>query len=155
MRAERGADSALLNLQLEDGSHGVVHVSALTHLGSRGLEWEVKVYGEAGSLAVTMDFADGWKVWRLRADKSEVEPLDVPVEMMAGVKAGSSVFEQIGQIFSTQPVGCRLFVDSIRAGRQVVPSFADGHRTQRVIEAALVSHSEGRRVSISEMCSGG
>jgi predicted dehydrogenase len=145
-------DSALLNLQFEGGSHGVVHVSALTHLGSRVMEWEVALYGESGSLGMIMNFANGWKLWGLRSAKNEIEYLDVPASMMEGVQAGSPLAEQFGQIFTKQPVGCRLFMDCIRAGHQAVPSFADGYKAQRVIETAFASDRQSRRLSVSKAC---
>ncbi|MBI2502988.1 MAG: Gfo/Idh/MocA family oxidoreductase [Candidatus Latescibacteria bacterium] len=151
---EPANDSALLNLQFEDGSHGVVHVSALTHLGSRAMEWEVRLYGESGSLGVTMNLADGWKIWGLRSEENEIQYLDVPASMMEGVQVGSPVAAQFGQIFTKQAVGCRLFIDCIRAGHQVMPSFADGYKAQRVIETAFASESQGRRLSIREVCGG-
>ena len=73
---------------------------------------------------------------------------------MEGVQVGCPLAEQFGQIFTKQAVGCRLFIDCIRAGRQVVPSFADGHKAQRVIETAFASASQGRRLSIREVCGG-
>lgn len=152
---EPANDSALLNLQFEDGSHGVVYVSALTHLGSRGMEWEMRLYGESGSLGLTLNLADGWKIWGLRSEENEIEHLEVPASMMEGVQLGSPPMEQFGQIFTMQPGGCRLFIDSIRAGHQVVPSFADGYKAQRVIETAFASHRQGRRLSVSEVCGGG
>lgn len=149
---EPASDSALLNLQFEDGSHGVVHVSALTHLGSRAMEWEVRLYGESGSLGLTMNFADGWKIWGIRSAENEIEYLEVPASMMEGVRVGSPMLEQFAQIFTRQPGGCRLFIDAIRAGRQIVPSFADGYKAQRVIETAFASHHQGRRLSVAEVC---
>jgi predicted dehydrogenase len=57
---------------------------------------------------------------------------------------------QIAHLFSSEPIGDRLFIDAILEGRQVEPSLHDGLKTQLVIDAAIRSQAEGRWVGVGE-----
>lgn len=49
-----------------------------------------------------------------------------------------------------QPIGGdRLFIDAILASHSTEPGFADGWKAQQVVDAASVSHREGRWTPIS------
>lgn len=50
---------------------------------------------------------------------------------------------------SVGATGGRSFVDAILAGQTVAPSFYEGWQTQRVIDAAIVSHERGQWVDVS------
>jgi len=52
------------------------------------------------------------------------------------------------ELFATQSLGPRLFIDSILANQPVSPSFYDGMRTQQVIDAAIESHRSGQWITL-------
>jgi len=54
------------------------------------------------------------------------------------------------QVFASQPVGDRLFIDAILHDRPVVSSFYDGLMAQVVIEAAFESHRTGAWVEVPD-----
>ncbi len=51
-------------------------------------------------------------------------------------------------VFTTQSVGCRLFVDAILGKNEAKPDFCDGWEVQRIVDAAKASNTDGRSVSI-------
>jgi hypothetical protein len=53
-------------------------------------------------------------------------------------------------VFTSQRVGCRLFIDAILRGEQVEPSFRDGWEVQQVMDAALRSHAEGLAAALGD-----
>jgi len=144
-------DSALLSVHFQDGSHGLLEASAVTHLGERRLAWEVFLRGERGTTQVTSDFANGWRIWGVQDDE-QGGPLVIPEDLLEGVDDDAGVWDQVVQIFAKHPVGIRLFVDSIIEDRVVEPSLVDGYRVQRVLETALVSSRERRRMSVVDVC---
>lgn len=144
-------DSALLSLHFQNGSHGLIEASAVTHHGEREMAWEVSLRGECGTLRVTADFVTGWRIWGARDDE-QGGPLTVPEDLLEGIDEDASFGEQVNQLFTKQPVGIRLFIDAIREDRVVEPSLVDGYRVQRVLETALVSSRKGHRMSVEDVC---
>lgn len=84
----------------------------------------------------------------LPAEEKAWQILPTPLEILAGLGADASVGDQMYQALHRQPTGDRLFVDAILSGAPVEPSFYDGMKAQEVIEAALRSDAEGRRVDM-------
>jgi predicted dehydrogenase len=149
-RMEPSNDSALLRVHYEDGSHGAVEGSAVSRLGSRNITWEVALRGERGQIVVTGD-VNSWHIWGVREDE-EGGPLEIPGELLVGVDKDATFIDQVDQIFTRQPVGFRLFIDSILEDRALEPSLVDGYRVQRVLETALESSRSGQRLSVAEVC---
>lgn len=130
-------DAALLTLKFEDGSQGVIQVSAVAHIGNRGQECQIVVYGEAGTLEVDFNFSDGYVIRGARSDEEQISRLMIPDDILHGINQDSPFFEQFERIFTEQLVGTRLFVDAIVNDRVISPSFYDGLKAQAVIEAAI------------------
>lgn len=128
-------DSVLLTLKFADGSQGVIHVSAVAHLGDRGQEFQVILHGEAGTLEVDFNFRDGYVIRGARSNEGQIRPLAIPADILNGVDPAS--FEQLVQTFTTQSIGTRLFIDAIVNDWTLSPSFHDGLKAQAVIEAAI------------------
>ncbi|MFN8490779.1 MAG: Gfo/Idh/MocA family oxidoreductase [Caldilineaceae bacterium] len=130
-------DAALLTLKYQDGSQGVIQVSAVAHTGDRGLECQVVLHGEAGTLEVDLHLNGGSVIRGARSDEKQIKRLTIPAEMLYGVEQDSSVGEQFNRIFREQSVGSRLFIDAIVNDQPLSPSFYDGLQAQAVIEAAM------------------
>jgi predicted dehydrogenase len=113
-------------------------------------EWLVTVVGRDGTLAAFLS-ADAlrrvqgappyWVRWRPHTDNSFQE---VPIadDLWEGALRGDQM-----SVFTSQRVGCRLFVDAILRGERVEPSFRDGWEVQQVMDAALRSQAEGLTVA--------
>jgi predicted dehydrogenase len=135
-------DSALLSLVFASGAQGMLHLSALAHVGDRGQQQHVSLHGEAGTLEADTTFALE-QVRGARADEQQFRVLPVPDALWGDVDR-SDFFD----LFRKQPVGARLFVDSILAGRTLGPSFYDGLKVQEVVDAALSSQRLGAPVAL-------
>ncbi|MBT4498839.1 MAG: Gfo/Idh/MocA family oxidoreductase [Gemmatimonadetes bacterium] len=136
-------DSALLTLQFANGSQGAIHASAVAHLGSHHPEQQFVLHGEAGTLEVEFCFGGQYTVRRTRHDEKQAETLPIPSDILEGLNANSPSLEWIGQLFTEQAAGDRLFIDAILKDRPVSPSFYDGLAVQKVIDAAIESHEKG------------
>lgn len=130
-------DAALLMLKYQDGSQGVIQVSAVAHTGDRGLECQVVLYGEGGTLEVDLHLDGGYVIRGTRSAEKQINRLTIPDEIMQGVDQDSSLDVQFNRIYLEQAVGSRLFIDAILNDQPLSPSFYDGLQAQAVIEAAL------------------
>jgi predicted dehydrogenase len=135
-------DAAALILEFANGSHGTLDVSALTYLADRGVEQSVTLYGEGGTLEAGLTLAD----CTLRGAASGAQSFEDFGSRVFGADDGflGGVFD----IFLSEPVGDRLFIDAILEGKQVSPNFYDGLKVQEVIDAAIQSNREGRWVTV-------
>lgn len=130
-------DAALLTLKYQDGSQDVIQVSAVAHTGDRGLECQVVLYGEAGTLEVDFHLDGGSVIRGARSDEKQIKRLPIPAEMLHGVDQDRPFWEQFHPIYMEQSVGSRLFIDAIVNDQALSPSFYDGLQAQAVIEAAM------------------
>jgi predicted dehydrogenase len=135
-------DAAALLVEFENGSHGTIDVSALTYLADRIAQESISLYGEGGTLEAGWSFID----CTLRGARSGAAAFEDFGSRVFGPEGWTSVFD----VFYTQSVGDRLFIDAILEGRQVSPSFYDGLKVQEVIDAAIVSDREGRWVTVAD-----
>ena len=136
-------DSALMAVEFSGGGHGTIQVSGVARVGERGQDFQIGLYGEAGSLEVDFDFASS-RLRGVRDGDDAWQDLPVPQEYLGqGDNPPVWVFDFFAP-FTNQSVGDRLFIDAILAGHSAEPSFYDGWKAQQVVDAALVSHREGR-----------
>ncbi len=120
----------------------------MAQIGNREMEQRVSLHGAAGALEATVFFGSGAELEGIRADGSQAGALSVPNPFWDAVDRSKPFMDQIGEVFLKQPVGGRLFIDSILARRSVSPNFYDGWKAQQVIDAAIESHTRGTRVVV-------
>jgi predicted dehydrogenase len=142
-------DSALLLAEFANGAHGVIQASCVAHLADYGQRQEIRLYGEAGTLEITVAFEGpeaGAVIRAARSRETQLARLTVPDSYWGDVDR-SKPFE----VFIQQSVGTRLFIDAILDNRPIVPGFYEGYQVQRVIDAALASHAAGCVVRIGNL----
>ncbi len=140
-------DWAALTLEFENGARGVLQVSSVANEGERGQEQRLSLYGEQGALEYEQNYIHS--EIRLALDgKSRFETLSIPEELTRGVDPGLPLFAQALQMFQTQPIGDRAFIDAILEDRPVKPDFEDGLKVVEVIDAAVESDRTGCWVSV-------
>lgn len=146
-RAESASDSALTLVDFLNGAHGVVVVSAVSHLGEREMEQRIRIHGERGTLEV--DYTKpGSAIRYAGATDGEFQTLRIP-EQFAGSRPEDpfAVFEELS-------VGDRFFVDAILDDLPISPSFEDGVEVQRVLDAAREAGRTGHWVDVDARSTG-
>jgi predicted dehydrogenase len=138
-------DSVAMAVELTHGAVGTLAVSALAHIPEAANAQYLALYGEAGTLEARFSLS-GAELRGIRGGENEWTPMPVPARYLEGGDPNGPVMDVLRQVFTTQPASARLFIESILEDRQAEPSFADGLRVQEVIDAAITSHREGRRV---------
>jgi predicted dehydrogenase len=140
-------DSALMLVEFENGTHGIIQASSVAHLADRGMQQLVKLYGDAGSLEINIPYLGaeaGAVIYAARSQDEQFQKLDVPMSYWGDVNPSEPF-----NIFTQQSTGCREFIDAILTNRPSIPTFYDGYKAQQVIEAAMSSHISRKWVTIA------
>ena len=140
-------DSALVALEFANGAQGVIHVSAVAHVGDRDQSFQGAIYGEAGSLEFSFDWKEA-ELRGLRAGEEQWQRLTLPPELEGGPVDAPPLDAPFLAPYVTQSVGPRLFIDAILDDRPVSPGFYDGWKAQEVMDAAIASHEQGRWIAL-------
>jgi predicted dehydrogenase len=140
-RLEPGNDSASLLLDFVGGASGLLHASAVSHLGDRAFVQEVRLYGSEGTLEVDVTFGGAGAACTVRGARSggALESLPVPGPYWGGVDPSALLM-----VLSNHSAGARAFVDAVLGVGPASPDFSDGFEAQRVVDAALRAAAHGR-----------
>jgi predicted dehydrogenase len=128
-------DNFSVILRFANGAIGTVHVSATA--GHEGDE-EITLSGSDGTLQVRQG-----RLLGARAGEFSLSELPIPERLSGGLIPGGH--------FLVQPTTLllRAWAKAIRNGESASPSFADGVKTQELIDGALRSSQQGRWIDTS------
>jgi predicted dehydrogenase len=145
-------DIAFLHLRTATGVPGLVEVSRLATGVTNDLGFEI--YGEKGALRFSLE-SPGW------LEIYDTRHASGPLGGLRGFQKLETLGRYAGQKapdwsqnpdFVRSHTECQYqFLKAISAESQPAPSLADGLHIQEILEAALRSASEGRRVSVQEV----
>jgi predicted dehydrogenase len=141
-------DAAHLLVEFASGAHGMIEVSSVGVVGARFMEQRVALHGASGSLNATIAFGGASQLDGVGNDGLPLEDIAIPTELWGTVDASRPLTEVGVALFCQQPVGTRLFVDDILAGRRSSPSFYDGWKAQEIVDAAMRSHERSAWVEV-------
>lgn len=136
-------DSAMLLLRFANGTQGILQCSAIAHVAEHEIVQQVQLHGELGTLAMHYSSTET-EVIGTRHDEARLRRLPIPDAYWGDARRGQPL-----DVFRSEPVGDRLFIEAIVEDRPIVPSFEDGAKVQAIIEAALESDRLGRAVEVS------
>ena len=108
-RLEPANDSAVLLLRFAGGGHGTIQVSAVAQTAERNQEQHVVLYGEERTIEV--DFTI-----RVAGQEGPFAVAPVPDRFWGTTDRSRPLMEQIAHLFSSEPIGDRLFIDAILEG---------------------------------------
>lgn len=147
------ADTDAFIAEFANGCQGIFHIS-WTSPGGRVMRHELA--GRDGLLALDL-YHDEWDnhLRGCRAGETELVPLDVPDAVQASIpRAVATAEERLAahEVFlQGYPSLVRAFVDCLVDDTAPSPSFADGHATQQVMDAVVISDRERRWVEVGEV----
>ena len=147
---DRANDSAMLILQFANGAQGVIHISAVAHLGNRSAKKQIVLHGDAGTLEVEFCLGENYTIQGTRHDEKQTETLSIPAQILEGLDPDSPFSTWSDRLFTEQAVGGRLFIDTILENRSVPPTFHDGLKVQQVIDAAIEADQRGCWISLKD-----
>lgn len=142
-------DAATLLVEYAGGAQGVIHTSAMAHVGRRGLEQHIVIHGADGSLEADFTFGnfggagEAMAVRAIDVGSDEFVPLPIPPHIWEGVDPQTPM-----EVFNRQSAGDRYFIDAILNDLPIAPDFHDGAAVAAVVDAALESQRTGLRVEV-------
>ncbi|HUX87401.1 MAG TPA: Gfo/Idh/MocA family oxidoreductase, partial [Chloroflexota bacterium] len=136
-------DSAMLLLHFANGAQGSLQCSAVAHVAEHEIVQQVQLQGELGTLAMHYSSRET-SVVGARHDEARLRPLPIPNSYWGDARRDRPL-----DVFRSEPVGDRLFIEAIVEDRPIVPSFQDGAMVQAIIEAALESDRLGHWVEVT------
>ena len=128
-------DNFAVILRFASGALGTIHVTATA--GHEGDE-EITLSGSEGTLAIRQG-----KLWGARLGDFSLTELPAPERLTAGFVPGGH--------YLVQPTALllRAWARAIREGTSPSPSFADGVKTQELIDGVIRSSQQGRWIDTS------
>jgi predicted dehydrogenase len=146
-----GNDMAIVTLVFKSGAHGVLHATAVCYEDTPfGQTHHMEFHGSGGTLYTFTDWDKIQQVKGARAGEGMLKELPIP-EHIWGDARRDTVHNTYRDMFRKEDFMIRGFIDNILNGTPADPSFADGVRNQRLLEAAMLSHEQGRRVRVDEV----
>lgn len=145
-----GDDTDAFIAHFENGTQGIFHIS-WTCPGDRIMRHEIA--GSEGRLQLNL-YHDVWVngIMGVRAREPDLAKLSVPDELQGSIPRAVGTPEQRDiahkAFLFDSPSIVRAFIDCIVNDTEASPSFADGHATQRVMDAILLSDREGKWVEV-------
>ncbi len=128
-------DNFAVILRFANGALGTIHVSATSaHEGDE----EITLSGSEGTLEIRQN-----RLWGARRGDFSLSELPTPERLLGGLVPGGH--------YLVQPTALllRAWWRAIREGAPPSPSFADGVKTQELIDGALRSSQQGRWIDTS------
>jgi predicted dehydrogenase len=148
---EPADDSAVMLLEFENGARGVIHVSALAYKDTAfGQTHHMEFHGSGGTLYSFTDWIKTQNVSGARDGEGAIRDLPIP-DHIWGTARRDNVTDTYKDVFREHDFMARGFVSAIANASPSEPTFRDGARIQRYLEAALLSAQEGRRVEVAEI----
>ena len=144
-------DSAVMMLEFENGARGVIHVSSVAYEETPfGQTHHMEFHGSGGTLYSFTDWDKTQSVSGARDGDGAIHNLPIP-DHIWGTARRDIVPHTYKDVFRDHDFMARGFVSAIANNTSVEPSFRDGARIQRYLQAALLSAQEGRRVEVNEI----
>ena len=146
-----GDDAAVMLVEFVNGAQGVLHMSAVAYEATPfGQIHEMEFHGSNGTLHARTDWTTVQQVSGARVGEGVVKELTIPEEIWGNVRR-DTVHNTYKDVFRRQDNMTRSFIQAIVDGTKTEPDFTDGMKVQRVLDAALLSAKDHRRVSVEEI----
>jgi predicted dehydrogenase len=144
-------DMAIVTVEFESGAYGVIHVTALCYEDTPfGQTHHMEFHGSDGTLYSYTDWDTVQQVRGAQVGEGMPHELLIPDHIWGNARR-DTVHHTYKDIFRSEGFMIQQFISAIVNNETPSPTLDDGARIQRLVDAAIVSHNEGRRVSIDEI----
>ncbi|MEM7335082.1 MAG: Gfo/Idh/MocA family oxidoreductase [Chloroflexota bacterium] len=142
-------DNGVLTLRFKNGAMGTIHYSSLSYETTSAFKQQhyYEFQGSKGTLYHKNNWYDVQET--IGATEGEaLRPLNPPDDIWGAANIPNNVHESYKVVFRQDKLMVGEFIDAILNDTAVTPSFADGLAVQKIIEAAISSSDQGRRIKI-------
>ncbi len=140
---ESADDISTLTVKFANGAMGILTVGRLGWEGNApGQIQEMDFHGSDGTLYHVIDWDTVQQIRGVKDKHMGVQEIPIPDSVWQGARH-DTVMHTRDDVFYTQAVMAREFIEDIAAGRPSFPDFAEGARVQQLIELAVKSAENG------------
>lgn len=148
---EAADDTSIVTLRFANGAIGSVTATAMAYEPSRISQMhELELHGSEGTLRHRVDWDTQQTIVGARNGDQNSATIEIPGSFLQGSPV-DDVITTYKRTFRHNGHMVREFAHAASSGTAVRPDFRAGADVQRIIDASLVSHQEGRRVAIEEI----
>ena len=143
-------DTASLMLSFENGAQGMIHASTVAHEKNIfGQTHHMEFHGSEGTLYTVNDWDTIQKVSGAKNGEA-LKELPIPDSIWGDLRH-DTVHNTYRDVFRKQGLMVGQFIDAIQASTAFLPNFHDGARIQRILDAAILSHQQERRIPVTDI----
>ena len=144
-------DFSIIVLTFSNGARGVIHATTLAHEPSPwGQLHYFDLHGSGGTLHGWTDWGSSYKLLGAKSDDKIFIEFDFP-ELVQEGKTKKDIQQMYKETFRKRGRMTGEFIEAVASGTSCRPSFEDGAEVQRILDAALLSARQNRKVSIEEI----
>ena len=145
-------DFSIVILTFANGAKGVVQASTVAHEPTPwGQTHHLDLHGSGGTLRGWTDWEQTYQLLGVKAEETEFHKIEIP-EMIQDGEQREDIQQMYKDTFRKRGQMVGDFVEAVASGTECRPNFEDGASIQRILDAALLSAAEGRKVAIEEIC---
>ena len=85
-----------------------------------------------------------------KAEEKQFQEIEIPELIQEGQQLGD-IQQMYKETFRKRGQMTGEFIEAVASGKTCSPTFEDGAEIQRILDAALLSSQEGRKVEIKEI----
>ena len=108
------------------------------------------LHGSGGTLHGWTDWGSSYKLLGAKSDDKKFIEIDFP-ELVEEGKKKKDIQQMYKETFRKRGRMTVEFIEAVAFGTSCRPSFEDGAEVQRILDAALLSARQNRKVSIEEI----
>ncbi len=144
-------DFSIIVLTFSNGAKGVIHATTLALEPSPwGQLHYFDLHGSGGTLHGWTDWEQNYKLLAAKSDDEKFSEIEFP-EMMYDGKTKKDIQQMYKETFRVRGRMTGEFIEAVASGTPCRPSFKDGAEIQRILDAALLSAKQNRKVSMEEI----
>lgn len=145
-------DFSLVLLTFANGAKGVVQATKVAHEPSPwGQTHHLDLHGSRGTLRGWTDWERNYQLIGAQTNESSLREVEIP-ELFRDGERREDIQQLYKETFRKQGRMTGEFIEAVASGTKCRPDFEDGAEVQRILDAALLSAEQGRRVALDEIC---
>jgi len=148
---EIGDDNCSVLIQFANGAQGIVQASTVSYEGGPfGMTHHFELHGSEGTIYMSCDWNTTQRVMVARANEGQAQEVPIPDHIWGDARR-DTVHNTYRDIFRKQDHMTRGWVTAIAEDKPSSPTLRDGANVQRLIDSAVISDREGRRVDVKSV----
>jgi predicted dehydrogenase len=147
----RADDFSVIVLTFSSGAKGVIQATTVSHEPTPwGQTHYLDLHGSKGTLRGSTDWEKTYKLLGAKAEEKQFQEIEISELMPDGQQPGD-IQKMYKETFRKRGQMTGEFIEAVASGKTCRRNFEDGAEIQRILDAALLSSQEGRKVEIKEI----